>query len=35
LSAVTVNRDGRPVGTVTTQSILDRAHTGDADAVEA
>jgi osmoprotectant transport system ATP-binding protein len=35
LSAVTVNRDGRPVGTVTTQSILDRAHTGDTDAVEA
>jgi osmoprotectant transport system ATP-binding protein len=35
LSAVTVNRDGRPVGTVTTQSILDRAHAGDTDAVEA
>jgi osmoprotectant transport system ATP-binding protein len=35
LSAITVNRDGRPVGTVTTQSILDRAHTGDTDAVEA
>jgi osmoprotectant transport system ATP-binding protein len=35
LSAITVNRDGRPVGTVTTQSILDRAHTGDTDAVGA
>ena len=35
LSAVTVNRDGRPVGTVTMQSILDRAHSGDADAVGA
>jgi osmoprotectant transport system ATP-binding protein len=35
LSALTVNRDGRPVGTVTTQSILDRAHAGDTDAVEA
>ena len=35
LPAVTVNRDGRPVGTVTMRSILDRAHSGDADAVGA
>jgi osmoprotectant transport system ATP-binding protein len=35
LSAVTVHRDGRPVGTVTVQAILDRAHSGDADAVGA
>ena len=35
LSAVTVHRDGRPVGTVSVQAILDRAHSGDADAVGA
>jgi osmoprotectant transport system ATP-binding protein len=35
LSGVTVNRDGRPVGTVTVTAILDRAHSGDADAVGA
>ena len=35
LPAVTVHRDGRPVGTVTVQAILDRAHSGDADAVGA
>ena len=35
LPAVTVHQDGRPVGTVTVQAILDRAHSGDADAVGA